>query len=1658
MSESHAKTEVMDLTRICSTFPETPEPEVSRENLITLLEGLLKSNKEIIVVEGEEGIGKTTLLAQFACAHPQEAICAFLSDSSQYASDPVIVAGNLHEQIQFALGNVKFKKRTTSDTQGLLRASIVELQRKASEERKNYFFIIDGLDELPDEDHEAVIEIFDLLPIGLSTFRFLLSGSVEKLEKLKRGKITLKPWVIPVFSADEIKKYFNGIEIEREYFETIKKVSHKGVPGWLASIRRQCVRPGMVPNQVLSNLSEHMPDLLEKEWSSVGKAPEPMRLALAILCFDKQPHNIDSLCSAVGVNNTELKAFLDKCTFINWSGPNEATPSFAAYFRRFATAKLVKMRKLVFTRGIELMMAKPDSREALNNLPYYYSESEQYSKLLDYLSGDHIGKMIDCTESWGPLDQKVELGLITAHQLNRGADLMRFGLQRSAVRSVESCEQRRSEIEAYVAMGDFTAASSLAQTARAREDRLHMLAIIASSKRKKGLPIETELKEQVRQLYSQIDKKSLGDRAVEIALDLIYCQPELAIDLIQESQDDSVSKDSTDMAFANLSVRTMVGQTKDKDSGEACAQLNAKIHSPAVQKFIQTVSALWGGWSATDVITMLDMWEKPSDRIYVMRIWASQNRRKPDAGQIIAHAIETIIKTTEYSPNAKVYRELAMPLPFLPDNDVAKALVNKFDIVKSLIQAAGPTEEYVWLQLLISAAEYKYAKDLATTRFSDIYLLISELNDLTTKTACLARLSSMLKRTDPYKEMEPNTGIHKTSAEDLEAALRKLLNETADHYEAVQPALRALAASAPERALDFANSLNTEPRRDRARIEILKTLLDGEPKAIKPEFIDKILAAIYYATNKDRALLALPTHLAAKCELVSHLLPALKRWEVASRLLACPADRCKFLLSYHKICNAQKPDPDKAYITFLHSELKKAWSQVDGNCSQIDLGFHIIAEIGNSSPSLVQDIISEIKQIRTTEVLDNQTVANTYIASCRLTIRAFSGLIKKELQEKDDLHILERLIAKVPSARIRAIMWAEVALRADVEGDNALCKDIVKIHVKGAIGEIRVEDKDDRIKAIVATSAALFRGHAGTAEELIDALPEEDKDGAYREICSFLLLQEIPNEPYSNDNKNKKQISNENISDICRLINKMKSDGMAFALIEGLIENVGSKQYWNTLTREQKSDAVSKLKSLFKLFPSQRFIQHDGYKILASAEIGHLDKIGTGDWDLLINQAKALPNKSDKALVLSHLAKVMARSSKLASRAKQTFEDAKLEIEGLSSIRERLFRYESLAKDALEFDIKISKAVLQAAIQSSIALEAEDVNTTRRRLVDLAYRIQPDFAEKLASELDDDPARTAKRIEIKERLDTLRLRDSIQSGKSKDFAEKTKSPEQMAEAAWMALRNLNSGKVNALDSQSTRGYILEASKCPMAQAYPMLALVIENEVKQHKGTSQAAIYIKPLFRACTIAAELTYKVAAKMNSTAEASILDIARNAKDGKSLIRAGQREKALEIIRNWVRTQAAEYITICDPYFGPEDLELVHLIRGENANLPLCILTSRKHQKDEDVKTPWDEAYQGYWRIHISEADPGDVRIVVVGSKDTGAIPIHDRWMVSKNSGIRLGSSVNFIGISKATEVTEIDSEKLPSIESLIRSYLIDNPKAETGERLSTTSFNLG
>jgi len=135
--------ELLDVTKICTTFPSTLGIQIPRDNIHHTLETILGGDVELISLEGPEGMGKTTVLAQFAKRHLNRCISMFVSPNSRFVYDPTIQSADLCNQMNWILHNEEVPTDRASDP-SLYHQLVMKLQRNARRSAEPFYFLVDG--------------------------------------------------------------------------------------------------------------------------------------------------------------------------------------------------------------------------------------------------------------------------------------------------------------------------------------------------------------------------------------------------------------------------------------------------------------------------------------------------------------------------------------------------------------------------------------------------------------------------------------------------------------------------------------------------------------------------------------------------------------------------------------------------------------------------------------------------------------------------------------------------------------------------------------------------------------------------------------------------------------------------------------------------------------------------------------------------------------------------------------------------------------------------------------------------------------------------------------------------------------------------------------------------------------------------------------------------------------------------------------------------------------------------------------------------------------------------------------------------------------------------------------------------------------------------
>lgn len=1643
---SISKTEVMDLTTICQSFPRLPRKIIPRENVIDAVERMFDGGIELVTIEGEEGLGKTTLLAQFAKCHPNNTFSVFIRPPSRLSSDPASIRFDLCSQILWFLRRDESCTPEQADD-GYFRSRLLELRKRARHE--NFYFVLDGLADVIDEGTQRII--FDSFPLGQG-FKFLFSGNLNELpiSSHSRKAIECKSFPMVKFTIDETQKFFEDLQLEPSTLEDLYRACGRGIPGYLASARRSIVA-GEDPNDLATTAIE---DLFESEWKQVS-IDESALLPLAILTHAQHHIKLEELARLLGKDSDEIGSIISGLTFLQMDENTFEISFVSELFRAFATGKLGDRREEVMDLIIDDLQSRHDTDVSISYLPDYLEQRGKLDGVLECLSQEYFEQIVNQSESLVAVRQKVDLGISSALKLKSYHQLVRFSMQRSAIAQIEEDEIWRSEVEALMALDDFNGAMNLAQSTLLKEDRLHLFAVIAKERREKGRLIEDELLQQIRTLYQQVDAVSLGNRAVDIASDLYISCPDLAIDLIEQSAGIESEGNALDLAYAKLSISAFRSRSLDDGPEDGMEEIRDRIKNPDLRNLSAALLSPIRNQTCQEVIAEANKMGSVDYRLQVLRKWAVKNRYREDAGDVIEYAIDQALKTSTYSPNARVLRELAAPLPYLQDKSRVRHLVGIFDSQKATVEGIGPTEDYIRLQLLLARAEEFYNIDACRTRVVDIYFSIGSLDDPALRASCFAWLLAALNRISLGKDFEAKEGIRELTISDIKSTVGLLLQDTAEHFDLMRGTIRALALSDPDMGLELALGLNTERRRDLAIGSLIDSLVSTDLARINTTVLEKALASFVDQDERDESLTKFIERYAKEFDITKPLAKSVFPFIGKISTIRGARQRCRACCAAHTLlCSADEAGEHQELKKHLLEILSDSWKKIDSGWAVVDSGFQIAKSLADHRIDLARQYFRDTESERDQLIFNAEGTARTYMVCLRLVIRSFSGLLPKNIDVEQDHVRVGELIDCLPSRGERAQLWAELAIRCFIASRTDKGQAIMTERVKPLLAEISGMDQSYYVSTMLKVSEALYKAHPPTAMELIRTLPQPDRNEAFSRIAAFLLRNKPLTDPYDSAG-HEYDLSYETIVEILNVINEIESDATVYHSVQSICSTLSSPRSRNLVTTQQKAEIIRRIREIASSkFPDPKNIKHEGFKIAAEGQIARLEDAPSHIWDGLLDRARAIPNVSDSSYVIALLAAAMP--NRVDDKRRKASEEAIRIVERVPSVYDRIDRTVDVASVISTVDQKEAERYLKSAMESINKQNMPGLGALRKRIIDLTFRLDPDLAASLASLADDDPAKKAARMDQKDRLETLKLSKRIMNNElNSEESKPSHHKSELPKSAWLALGSLNGGRAATLRLEDTTEHLRLAADYPIGDAYPILSWVIENAVKRFSGTDQASTVLREMFEATLLGTEMASRMAAQYSNQLKRTKGRMAQSETTNQILLRAGDRDKAVHFIRDWLANEAKEYIKICDQYFGPADLELLSLIRSAIPECSVQVLTSKKHHDQLGVVDLPDE-YLKEWRKG-SDQDPPVTDIVVVGLESTGRSPIHDRWWLTKGSGLKIGTSFNSIGSTQDSTISVISQEEATSLEIELDQYLVEKRRDYNGERLRYLSFTL-
>jgi hypothetical protein len=566
---------VIDSTTLCQSFPVLGQGALPREHLIQAIDMVFEGGTEAISVEGQEGLGKTTILALYAQSQRQNSVSVFLRPSSRWTSDPDVVVLDLATQLEWLLtGEVVGQEY--SATPASLRKLFHQVGKKALLARRKFVVVVDGLCDA-NRTAADVSPILDLLPIGNQHYRFLFSGDLRTVSHAVRESV--KTFPLSPLTPEETTEFLaprgldpaDAIEIHR---------TCRGIPGYLASIRR-LLESGMSVRTLLEEVPPDLSKVFEMEWQRFGASEPWHELVLGIIAHDARRHTISDVAAVVDVDPRVVADFVASCPMLIVAGDQNEVRFASDLLRRVGENRLKGLKPQVLALIIQYLTRNPQSKDATTYLPGYYRAANLVDEVITVLSPEFFSDTLRITESVGVARQHCSLGIEAAREANRPADAIRFQLHSAALADSAAAGINELTIRAYAALQMHDESLALARAATLRERRFQGLAFALSAQAHEGSGVDDDVLRELRSLHSEIDVRTLGDEAFDVAAALIDVAPDIAIKVVETVAENETDSVALDQALLRLTLLALRDGPEGDERSTALERIRLKISDPS---------------------------------------------------------------------------------------------------------------------------------------------------------------------------------------------------------------------------------------------------------------------------------------------------------------------------------------------------------------------------------------------------------------------------------------------------------------------------------------------------------------------------------------------------------------------------------------------------------------------------------------------------------------------------------------------------------------------------------------------------------------------------------------------------------------------------------------------------------------------------------------------------------------------------------------------------------------------------------------------------------------------------------------------------------------------------------------------------------------------
>ena len=1579
---------VIDMTSYSGTFPEQTEHELMREVFLSLCEDKLRKNN-VVCLTGEEGVGTTTFLSQFARQHHDNCVSYFFNGFDRIQLNSEMMEHDITAQLYWFANKCScpFEVKHITDVY-----PNVQKQLKKTNDGVMYF-VFDGFSNIPSELQENICKLMEILQWEKA--RFLVSGRKGQIEGLFRQS---RKWSITEvdllrFSKADTKDYFrlSYPGLSEEQLNILYKIS-RGNARRMNDLRTKYLVRGRLEELMQADINADS-DLNQEDYDHICRDNDPAVLTLfALLAYADFTFKVTFAAQVLEISPDDVKALTNRYNdYIAVN--NDGTITLRSEgFRKYLCERLHNYKRDVVLRQIRVLEGTNvgEDYDALA-LPALYKTAGLNDSLVKYLSADNMQRILTDGHSQAVLNVQCGFGyeacaaLPTKHLSSH----FRFSLNKAASREIERNELWDYEISALLAVGQHAKALALAQTVYLSEERLKCFLIIA--RKPDGLSPEDQavLKDNIRQMVEEIQFEDIPDKSMELAKLLLPIDYEAAIGIVDRINKAHIEDINTDKIFSQFSLLEPVNP-EDDDARRDLAR--SHIQDTNLREFVDATKNLF---SKDDVDTFLEALKRLpnyAQQLRLLRYWLPAHKDKEDIGKAVLEALRLIVADSDTEmPKARELSDVVCLMGTMSSQQMEEGLRYINSLGDTIMR---PTSAYVDAMIAVIEGSRDVLPEKSQVLMEDLYLFVDDLKDEGMWLTCIAKLLGHFDRLGDATMVGRTVGTKEQLRLKLKQKAAKLLLSTAYHMKIVEGPIAALVCTEPELIETLIARMNTAERRSRAYSYAAEQyVVHVEPDKLDLDYFFRLLSNAEIKRGDCGKPLTLLTSKLLTNEKYNHnaLLPFVKTHFHFLDRLENVWLQCAISMQLYRW--ADRHFPDDPFVDDIKDRMLSWWETSNQRQEKMRLGFHIAKIVARRSKEEAESMIVRCSKLRHQSPLTSSSCVDAFYDSHGLYVDSLVTLISRNLCDEHILQEFKEDENELVCKSEEASMWGRIALAYYLAGDKDMFRTVGDQFLPTDYSSFT---PDEQKWLIYHISPTLYLRGQQKFLALLDSYDDVFRDVCLKRVCVFVITKKL--DFIELDIKGTYELTYSDYIDLNTLIDHITDENELFQIVEIISRSLRtSNRTIAPLSTQQKKAILDTTSAIVeKKLPAPGGISHDGYKIACQAileyashsfqtaqKAGWRERIGTVD------------NKADRAFLFFYIAPFFAKNS----------DKEEFFRKGIEVTREVHFSFDRVSR--LDMAItecainNISALLPTVADEALLCLKTDGTEEQYEGLLDTIHQYKPELAESIMVKLDQDPARVYNKRKLQNHLESVKR--LVKAGKEMNSISELDREEQ-CKFFEERLKNLRNGKGQVQTVEDAFSLTMShLYNNVLTDAMPAIQYLLETISLRQKMNNNCKDLLLSMHQVIRHNLRVVLSLASDTKERMEQVNAMFGSSPAIPDGFIGLGEYQKAVDYLLRWYQECGYDELTIIDPHFKPSDLHIIKQLADENNDLSIRILTHKFKYTIEDYTTEWRAVSAGV-------KTPIQVMLVgVVGKPSTG--PLHDRYWIcfDEENDKRLGITLN-------------------------------------------------